>query len=50
VNAVLAGELEGGWAMRWRMRLFFWIVKLQSGFPLVPAFRLIEKGYQTPAK
>ena len=36
VNAVLAGELEGGWAMRWRMRLFFWIVKLQSGFPLVP--------------
>jgi flavin-dependent dehydrogenase len=36
VNAVLAGELEGGWAMRWRMRLFFWIVKLQSRFPLMP--------------
>ena len=36
VNAVLAGELEGGWAMRWRMRLFFWIVKLQSRYPLVP--------------
>ena len=36
VNAVLAGELEGGWSMRWRMRLFFWIVKLQARFPLVP--------------
>jgi flavin-dependent dehydrogenase len=36
VNAVLAGELEGGWSMRWRMRLFFWIVKLQARHPLVP--------------
>ena len=36
VNAVLAGELEGGWAMRWRMRVFFWIVKIQARFPLVP--------------
>jgi flavin-dependent dehydrogenase len=36
VNAVLAGELEGGWAMRWRMRLFFWIVKLQARWALVP--------------
>jgi FADH2-dependent halogenase len=36
VNAVLAGELEGGWRMRWRMRLFFLLVKLQSRWPLVP--------------
>ena len=36
VNAVLAGELEGGWQMRWRMRLFFWIVKLQARYALVP--------------
>ncbi|HEX4645864.1 MAG TPA: NAD(P)/FAD-dependent oxidoreductase [Verrucomicrobiae bacterium] len=36
VNAVLAGELEGGWRMRWRMRVFFWIVKLQKRWPLVP--------------
>jgi FADH2-dependent halogenase len=36
VNAVLAGELEGGWKMRWRMRVFFWIVRLQSRWPLVP--------------
>ena len=36
VNAALAGEVEGGWRMRWRMRLFFWIVKLQARWPLVP--------------
>lgn len=36
VNAVLAGEIEGGWAMRWRLRLFFWIVRLQARWPLVP--------------
>ncbi|MSU64144.1 MAG: NAD(P)/FAD-dependent oxidoreductase [Pedosphaera sp.] len=36
VNAVLAGELEGRWSMRWRMRLFFTIVKLQRRWPLVP--------------
>lgn len=36
VNAVLAGEIEGGWAMRWRLRLFFWVVRLQARWPLVP--------------
>lgn len=36
VNAALAGEFEGGWALRWRMKLFFWIVKLQARHPLVP--------------
>src|SRR5262249_13896160 len=36
VNAVRACELAGGWAMRWRMRVFFWIVRIQMRFPLVP--------------
>jgi len=36
VTAVLAGELEGGWKVRWRMKLFFWLVKLQARWPLVP--------------
>jgi FADH2-dependent halogenase len=36
VTAVLAGELEGGCKIRWRMRIFFWIVKLQRKFPLLP--------------
>jgi FADH2-dependent halogenase len=36
VNAVLAGELAGGWRLRWRLRVFFLIVRLQRRFPLVP--------------
>ncbi|MDB6131463.1 MAG: Tryptophan halogenase [Verrucomicrobiales bacterium] len=36
VNAALAGELEGGWGMKWRMQLFFWIVKMQAKRPLLP--------------
>ena len=34
--AVLAGEAEGGWALRWRVEYFFWLVKLQARWPLVP--------------
>ena len=44
VNAVLAGELEGGWPMRWRMRLFFWIVKMQARWPLVPRISFHEES------
>jgi FADH2-dependent halogenase len=36
VTALLAGELDGGWKIRWRMRLFFLFVKIQTRFPLVP--------------
>jgi len=39
VNAVLAGELEGSFAIRCRMHLFFWIIKLQCRWPLVPRIR-----------
>lgn len=38
INAILAGELEGGWRLRWRMKLFFGLVRLQARFPLVPRF------------
>ncbi|MGO8700278.1 MAG: NAD(P)/FAD-dependent oxidoreductase [Limisphaerales bacterium] len=36
VNAVLAGELEGGWSLRWRLEYFFLLVKIQGRFPIVP--------------
>ena len=36
VNAILAGELEGGWKLQWRMRAFFWLVKLQARRPFMP--------------
>ncbi len=34
VNAILAGELEGGWSVRWRTELFFLLVRLQRHFPI----------------
>jgi FADH2-dependent halogenase len=36
VNAVLAGELEGGWSLRWRLEYFFLLVRIQRYFPIVP--------------
>jgi FADH2-dependent halogenase len=36
VNAMLAGDVEAGWHLRWRLRMFFWVVKLQARFPLLP--------------
>jgi FADH2-dependent halogenase len=41
--AILAGEWEGGWAMDWRRRLFFWLVKAQARWPLVPRISFAEK-------
>src|SRR5258706_6153960 len=41
--AILAGELEGGWAMDWRRRLFFWLVKAQTRWPLVPRISFDER-------
>ncbi len=36
VNAVLAGDLEGGWHLRWRLRVFYWLVRLQAKRPFMP--------------
>ena len=36
VIAVLAGDVEGGWHLRWRLEYFFLLVKVQKWFPLVP--------------
>lgn len=36
VTALLAGELDGGWKVRWRMWVFFLLVKLQKRFHLLP--------------
>ena len=46
VTALLAGELEGGWKICWRMRLFFWIVRIHSRWPMLPKISFDE----TPAK
>jgi FADH2-dependent halogenase len=36
VNAALAGELQGGLNLRWRMRLFFLIIQAQAKFGFLP--------------
>jgi len=47
VIAVLAGEVEGGWRLRWRLKYFFLLVKLQKLWPLVPR---ISFGPRRPRK
>lgn len=39
LNAALAGNVDGGWKIRWRLRLFFWLVKLQGRRPFLPKVR-----------
>ena len=42
IVAILAGELEGGWKIDWRRRFFFWLIKLQGRWPLVPRVSFAE--------
>jgi flavin-dependent dehydrogenase len=42
VNAILAGRLDGSWAVHWRLKLFYMLVRLQKrrGFlPRIPSLR-----------
>ncbi|MEO7166380.1 MAG: NAD(P)/FAD-dependent oxidoreductase, partial [Chthoniobacterales bacterium] len=41
VNAVLAGNVHGSFGIRWRMALFYFIVRLQRYFPLCPRRTLV---------
>jgi FADH2-dependent halogenase len=43
IVAILAGELEGGWRLDWRRRLFFWLVKIHARRPLVPGISFADK-------
>jgi flavin-dependent dehydrogenase len=47
IVAILAGELEGGWKLEWRRRLFFWLIKLQARWPLVPRISFAEPSRTT---
>ena len=42
--AILAGELEGGWKLDWRRRLFFWLVKIHSKRPFVLGISFVDKA------
>jgi len=47
VVAVLAGELEGGFHIRWRLEVFYFLVWLQKRWPIVP--RLLIDAPRAPA-
>lgn len=49
VNAALAGELEGGWRMRARMRIFFLIVRAQARLGFLPRISFAPTGRMEPA-
>lgn len=44
IVAILAGELEGGWKLNWRRRVFFWLVKIHARRPLVPRISFADKA------
>lgn len=43
IVAILAGELDGGWKLDLRRRIFFWLVKLHARHPIVPGITFTEK-------
>jgi len=43
ITALLAGEVEGGWRIRWRLWVFFLLVKIQSKWPLVPRLNFSDE-------
>jgi flavin-dependent dehydrogenase len=42
IVAILAGELDGGWGIEWRRKLFFLLIRLQGHWPLVPRISFEE--------
>jgi FADH2-dependent halogenase len=47
IVAILAGEVEGGWRMNWRRKLFFLLIRLQTYWPLVPRISFKEATENT---
>jgi FADH2-dependent halogenase len=44
VVAVLGGELEGGFHIKWRLEVFYFLVWLQKRWPIVPRLSLSNMG------
>jgi FADH2-dependent halogenase len=42
IVAILAGEVDGGWRMEWRRWAFFFFIKCQTYWPLVPRISFSE--------
>lgn len=50
IVAILAGELDGGWKLNWRRKLFFWLVQRQGKRPLVPEVSFTEPALSTTSE
>lgn len=50
VTALLAGELNGGWKLRWRMEVFYLLVRLQSFWPLAPRISFAAPATSSTAR
>ncbi|HSV63229.1 MAG TPA: NAD(P)/FAD-dependent oxidoreductase [Chthoniobacterales bacterium] len=48
VNAVLGGNIGDSFAIKWRMSLFYLLVRLQRWIPLCPRRTLVPKKEDTP--
>jgi len=44
IVAILAGELQGGWRIEWRRRLFFALIRIHRRWRLVPPISFAEDG------
>ena len=49
VNAVLGGNVGNSFAVRWRMEIFYLLVRLQKYFPLCPRRTLVPEKVSAPA-
>jgi FADH2-dependent halogenase len=47
IVAILAGELEGGWGIEWRRKLFFFLIRLQARWPLVPRISFADSNAES---
>ena len=43
VNAVLGGNVGNSFAIRWRMWVFYFLVRVQRYYPIVPRLTLVPK-------
>ena len=49
VNAVLGGNIGDSFAIKWRMWIFYLLVRLQKYIPLCPRRTLVPKNEEAPA-
>jgi FADH2-dependent halogenase len=48
INSVLSGNISPSWAVRWRLALFYLVVKIQKRFPLCPRLDLTPGEPKNP--